>query len=850
MMKKFRRITVQSFFPEELKQLQDFSYNLWWSWKPKAQKLFKQLDEKLWYEVEHNPLKLFKHIGQDQLNKKNQDPEFNKLFKEVMSEFENYMTRQDTWFNTNYPNREDFLIAYFSAEFGVHETVPVYSGGLGVLAGDHCKAASDLGVPLVGVGMMYKQGYFIQQIDADGWQKALYPSHDFGEIPITLVNDEEGLPIKISLNMPGRKVYAQIWQMIAGRTVIYLLDSDLQENLPEDRMVTSQLYGGDNEMRITQELLLGIGGVRALRAMGYNPTVWHMNEGHSAFLVLERIREYIEKGYSFDIARELVGASSVFTTHTPVPAGHDAFNRELMLKYFGECHPLYGLEWENFYKLGKDANDLFSMTILALKISKSANGVSKLHGEVSRKLWSEVFHEIPEDEVPITYVTNGVHTETWLSREFRKLYNEYINNNWLDRLDDLKIWEAVDTIPSAKLWETHLHRKQRLSDVVRQKIENRNRRNGVPAHITARMLESLLPKSLFIGFARRFATYKRATLLFKDRERLKKLLNNKDRPIVLFYAGKAHPADRPGQEFIREINKLAFEDDFIGKIIILENYNLSLARYLVSGVDIWLNTPRRPREASGTSGQKVPINGGINWSVMDGWWVEGYNQKNGWTIGEPKEYASNDIQDHEDSASIYYTLENSILPEYFEFNKQGYSEAWVQRMRESIKSVLPKFSTARMVKDYVNRIYIPAGDYSEKIRTKDYKAAIELVEWKRKIINEWTQVWITEINPHEEFTNELQIRISAEIKLGNLKPDDVIAEVYMLRDGFEQEGPVLIQELTLSSRQSNDRYLYNGTIDLPNAGTYKYSVRVRPYHKSLHHPFEMRLIRWMEIADY
>lgn len=849
-MKQFRRITVQSFFPEELNQLQDFSYNLWWSWRPKAQKLFKQLDENLWYEVEHNPLKLFKYIGQDQLNRKSSDPEFNKLFNEVMAEYNAYMSNPNTWFDKSYPDSKDFVVAYFSAEFGVHETVPVYSGGLGVLAGDHCKAASDLGVPLVGVGMMYKQGYFIQQIDADGQQQALYPSHDFGEIPITSVKDDDQLPIKISIKLPGRDVYAQIWQLSVGRTVIYLLDADVQENLPEDRMLTSQLYGGDNEMRINQELLLGIGGVRALRAMGYKPKVWHMNEGHSAFLVLERVREFVEKGFSFDLAKELVSSSSIFTTHTPVPAGHDAFNRELMKKYFGECYPKYGLEWENFFLLGRDNNDQFSMTILALTMSKSANGVSKLHGEVSRSLWEDVFKDIPKEEVPISHITNGVHTETWLSKEFRKLYNEYLEDNWEQKVDSTDVWQKVDTIPAIKLWETHLHRKNRLIDVVKNRLESRNRRNGVPPHITAKMFENLKADTLFIGFARRFATYKRATLMFKDRGRLLKMLNSKEHPIVFFFAGKAHPADRPGQEFIREIYKMSLEDDFIGKIIILENYNMNLARYLVSGVDIWMNNPRRPREASGTSGQKVPINGGINFSVMDGWWVEGYNTKNGWTIGEEKEYLNNEIQDSEDSASLYYTMENTIIPEYFEFGKQGYSEAWVQRMKESIKSVVPQFSTGRMVKDYTNRLYMPACKYDDKVKADNNKIAIELVEWKRIIKNEWPQVWVTEINPSEEFINELEIRIRAEIQLGKLKPDNVITEVYMLREGHEDEGPVSITELKMSSRESNNRYIYSGVVEIPKAGTYKYSVRVRPYHKHLHHPFEHHLIRWMKLADY
>ena len=848
-MKHFKRITVQSFFPEEMKQLQDFSYNLWWSWRPKAQKLFHELDQKLWYEVEHNPLKMFKYISQAQLNEKNNDPEFSALLSEVMDEYKNYMTREDTWFNKQYPDSKDFQVAYFSAEFGIHETVPVYSGGLGILAGDHCKSASDLGIPLIGVGMMYKQGYFIQRFDEEGRQENIHPIYDFGEIPITLVKNDEDLPIKISINLPGRKVYAQIWQMTAGRTNIYLLDTDIQENLPEDRILTSQLYGGDSEMRLTQELLLGIGGVRAIRALGYKPTVWHMNEGHSSFMVLERIKEFIEKGYSFDLAKELVSSSSVFTTHTPVAAGHDAFDEPLMQKYFEECYHKYALEWRNFFNLGKDVNTNFSMTMLAMNMAKSINGVSKLHGEVSREMWQDLWKDIPVDEIPITSITNGVHTETWMSREFRELYDEYMVKDWLDKLDDSEMWKDIEVIPSRRVWETHLHRKARLVDIVKTRLEERNKRNGVAPHLTENMCRFLNPDTLFIGFARRFATYKRATLIFRDLERLKKLLSNSNRPVVFFFAGKAHPADRPGQEFIKEIYRLSYSEDFIGKIILLENYNMNLARYLVSGVDIWLNNPRRPREASGTSGEKVPINGGINFSVLDGWWEEGYNKKNGWTIGEAKDYANLDIQDNEDSSSMYYTLEKMILPEYYDRNDDNIPEAWVQRMKESIKSVLPRYSTARMVKDYVNKLYIPTFQYSEKMTAKDNKAVKDLVKWKKNIDKAWPEVWVTEMTPVEEFLNENHLNLSVEIQLGKLKPADVKVEVYVIKDSSINSNPVAIQELDMQSGKTKNRYMYAANVELPKAGSYQYGIRVRPFHPDLYKAFETRQIRWMEIEE-
>ena len=846
-MTRFRNITVQNEVPYELKEFKDFSYNLWWSWQPKALQLFRQLAGDLWHQVDHNPLTLLKQISQSDLNAKGNDPAFLKLFHEVLDDFNQYMTCTDTWFNDNYGLESNFNVAYFSAEFGVHESVPVYSGGLGILAGDHCKSASDLGVPLVGVGMMYKQGYFIQRIDGEGKQENIYPTYDFEDIPVTLVRDENSKPITISVMFPGRKIYAQIWKMQAGRTSIYLLDTDIPENLPEDRIVTSQLYGGDQNMRITQEILLGIGGVRALRAMGIEPSIFHMNEGHSAFLGIELIREYISKGYPVHLAQELVSSQAIFTTHTPVPAGNDAFNETMMKDYFGAQLEPYGITWDQFFSMGKDnSTGLFSMTILAMNCSKSSNGVSALHGEVSRKIWNDVWKDVPSYEVPITHITNGVHTETWMAKNFKKLYSDYLTNDWVNQIDDPKTWERVDNIPGKRLWEAHVERKNRLAEIVKLRIRARNERNGVPTHISDKICENIREDALFIGFARRFATYKRATLIFHDEERLKRLLNDKDKPVVIFFAGKAHPADRPGQELIRQIYQLSMRDEFLGKIILLENYNMSLARYLVSGVDIWLNNPRRPREASGTSGEKVPINGGINFSVLDGWWRESYNGKNGWSIGEEKEYDHLDIQDSEDANSMYFTLENSIIPEFFEINDDGFSPAWTKRMRDSIKSVVPTFSTARMVKDYVNKLYIPAHEYSADLKDDNEKGAKELTEWKEKIKNAWNKIWITEINPIGDFTNELTITLNADIDLDGLDPNDVVAEALLVREGFEDQEPIEIVELKIKEKTSK-RHIYSGALQVPKGGKYKYGIRVRPVHKLLKTKFEPRLIRWMEI---
>ena len=845
-MSHFRKITVRKEVPEELKELKDFSYNLWWGWQPEALKLFRQLAVDLWHEVEHNPLKLLKQISQQELNEKSKDPAFLSLFHEVMKDFNTYMTRKDTWFNTRYGDKEDLLVAYFSAEFGVHESVPVYSGGLGILAGDHCKSASDLGIPLVGVGMMYKQGYFIQRIDEEGNQENVFPTYDFEEIPVKLVLDKDGKPVKISVIFPGRSIYAQIWCMQAGRTTIYLLDTDIPENLPEDRIVTSQLYGGDQNMRITQEILLGIGGIRALRALGIKPSIYHMNEGHSAFLALELIREAIVAGLPVNVARERVSSQCIFTTHTPVPAGNDAFSEEMMQDYFGAQLDPYKVSWKQFFELGKDPRTgLFSMTVLALNCSKISNGVSKLHGEVSRHLWSEIWKDVPHYEVPITHITNGVHTGTWMAKDFRKLYEQYLEGDWKERNDDPAFWEGVGDIPSKVLWETHYGRKVRLAEVVKERIRKRNERNGIPTHITDKIWSNIDPGALFIGFARRFATYKRATLIFQDEERLKHILNDKEKPVVIFFAGKAHPADRPGQELIRQIYEMSMRDAFLGKIILLENYNMSLARYLVSGVDIWLNNPRRPREASGTSGQKVPINGGINFSVLDGWWREGYNGKNGWSIGEEKEYEHLDIQDSEDANSLYYTLENSIVPEFFETGDEKYSPAWVKRMKESIKTVVPAFSTARMLKDYVEELYIPTAEYARKMCGNDNHAAVELAEWKEKVRRSWHKIWITEVSPVDEFTSELTIKLNTDINLDGLDPADVTVEALLIREGFEDQPPVTVTELQ-PDPITGDRYHYAGELQVPKGGNYKYGIRVRPVHELMRTPFETRLIRWME----
>lgn len=679
----FNRIVVNPQLPKRINKITEIANNLWWSWNTEFLRLLKTIDRDLWEKCEKNPIKFLKQVSQEKLEEVEKDPAFLKEYDKIVENFDGYMASKNTWFSQKYFDNKNDLIAYFSAEYGLDQTIGIYSGGLGILSGDHLKSASDLGIPLVAVGLMYKNGYFHQRIDKDGIQHPEYKDLNLYDLPISAVKDNDGNDFITYVKFPERRVYLKVWQINVGRIKLYLLDSDLDINNEEDRGTTAKLYGGDQEMRIRQEIILGMGGVHTLKKLGYNPTIYHMNEGHSAFLNLEIIKDTIkEKQVSFNIAKDIASSKTVFTTHTPVPAGNDIFPIGLVEKYFKDFWPRLGISREDFLRLGMKPGDNlepgFNMGILALKIAGKKNGVSKLHGEVSRELFADVWPHIAPSESPITYVTNGVHTCTWLAPKMKDLYNKYLIPYWQDNIHEDDVWKKINSIPDEELWKEHLERKKKLLDVVRHNLTVRLRREGVSYDAINEALGNLNPEALTIGFARRFATYKRATLIFRDIERITQILNNADRPVILIFAGKAHPADKYGADLIKQIHEVSMMPQFKGKIFILENYNIEISRYLVSGVDVWLNNPRRPMEASGTSGQKASVNGVVNFSVLDGWWAEGYNQKNGWTIGTNKDYVSYEEQDNADSQSMYETLEHKIIPTYYDkdemvFQKHGFN---------------------------------------------------------------------------------------------------------------------------------------------------------------------------------
>lgn len=697
--------------PEKINRLGELAYNLWWSWTPDARRLWRRLDYPIWRQTRHNPVAMLQEISPQRLEEVAQDVAFVRQYNKVMLAYDDMIASKQSWFHQNYADQRDKTIAYFSFEFGLHSSLPIYSGGLGILSGDHIKESSDLGLPFVGVGFMYPQGYFRQRIPSHGWQESFYHQLDMNHTAIVPVLDHNGKEIKISVDISGRPVYAKLWLVRVGRNPLYLLDTDVDENEPWDRELSARLYSGDSETRIRQEMMLGIGGVRALRKLGINPAVWHMNEGHSAFLILECIRELVEKGKSFDEAASIVRSHTVFTTHTPVPAGHDAFGYQLMEKHFAGFWDKLHIDREHFLSLGgyqEHWGMAFNMTVLALRMSGLSNAVSKLHGEVSRKMWQSVWPDKPLDEVPITSITNGIHIPTWISSELADEFNKYLPDNWREERDAPKVWASLADMDDKDLWETHQYLKGKLM----RNLKDRVRVNWVngradPTQIltSGTLLDST---ALTIGFARRFATYKRATLIFRDLERLQNMLLDSHRPLQIIFAGKAHPADEPGKALIQHIYNLAKHNQLGGRVAFIEDYDMSLARYLTQGVDIWLNTPRRPREASGTSGMKAALNGIPNLSISDGWWAEGYNGANGWVIGNDRDLGDEEEQDAFDANSLYQTLEDEIVPLYYSRDRDGIPRGWVEVMRETIRSNAPAFSMHRMVKEYTTELYLKA----------------------------------------------------------------------------------------------------------------------------------------------
>jgi starch phosphorylase len=704
--------SVDRALPARISRLRELAYNLWWSWQTDASWLFQYLDKTLWELTHHNPVKFLQQISPAKLEAAAADPAFLRHYDGIMLAFDKCLTAKGTWFTEKHPQLAGNAIAYFSAEFGLHVSLPIYSGGLGILAGDHCKEASDLGLPLVGVGFVYPQGYFQQRISVEGFQEAGYDRFDFNAAPMEPVISRESEGGLLALHLNERVIYVEVWRVRLGSVSIYLMATDIEENEPWDRELAARLYGGDQETRIRQEIVLGIGGVRMLERLGIRPAVFHANEGHASFMLLERIRVLVQGGMSFKEASDVVRDTTVFTTHTPVPAGHDVFSLHLVEQHFQHYWPALGLDREKFLALGSHPDGhggvSFNMTALALRLAGMHNGVSQMHGRVSRAMWHSLWPELTEDEVQITSVTNGVHTPTWIAPEMDRLFSKYLGHNWRDHHDDPTLWERIHDIPDKELWEVHLSLKHKMLNFMRERV----RRDWIKESaglVRALAGGSLLhPDALTICFARRFATYKRALLIFSNLERVKKIFHDDWRPVQIIFAGKAHPADAPGRSLIHEVYKLASDHNFGGHIAFVENYDIHVAKHLVRGADVWLNNPRPPLEASGTSGQKAALNGVPHLSILDGWWYEGYKGTNGWAInsGTP-EGTSDELRDQADAEALYRVLEDEVVPLYFDRDSDGVPRRWIHLVKEAIGAAAPVYSARRMVKEYAERMYVP-----------------------------------------------------------------------------------------------------------------------------------------------
>ncbi len=856
-----RLYSVIPAIPEPLGGLRGLAYNLWWCWHPDAVDLFRRLDPSLWTRTHQNPIELLAQISQDRLRRVAGDVAVQAHLERVLAGLRAYLSAR-TWFQVTYPQHADDTIAYFSMEYGLHQCLPVYSGGLGVLAGDHLKSASDLGVPLVGVGLMYHQGYFQQRLSTDGWQFEDYPDLAFRRLPALEVRAPDGSPLRIAVELGDHTVHAGVWQVKVGRISLYLLDTKLPENSHADQEITARLYGGDVEMRIRQEIVLGFGGVRALAAIGIRPSVFHMNEGHSAFLGLERTRELVASGLSFAEAREAVAASTVFTTHTPVPAGIDTFTSTLMHKYLDPHVRALGLSWDEFLSLGRQPgaakDDPFSMAVLALSLTRYCNGVSKVHGEVARELWHTVWPQVPREEVPITSITNGVHIRTWLSNDMARLFERYLGPEWADNPVDSTIWARIDEIPDAELWRTHERLRERLVAAARQYVKAQLTRRGAPPAQREQADEILDPEALTIGFARRFAPYKRGTLILRDPERLTALLTQPGRPVQLIVSGKAHPRDNTGKELIKRVVQFARHKEVANRIVFIEDYDIGVAHDLVQGVDIWLNNPIKRLEASGTSGMKVTPNGGINVSVLDGWWPEAYDGTNGWAIGDDRSYDNDEYQDFIESEALYDLLEREIVPLFYERASDGLPRGWIARMKNSMRTCSPKFSANRMLREYTEGLYVRGAAAWKRLRADQFAAARALTEWKARLGSRWGGVQIESfgrLTPDGAVMNgdatvsELEVGesldVAARVRLGEVSPDEVAVELYY---GPAESGADIRAGRSIPMKPQNRLdhgvYEYIGSAPCASSGLQGFAVRVIPKHPDLIGRYDLPLIRW------
>ncbi len=851
--------TIRTFqvFPDvplPLQPMLEMSRNLWWVWHPDAVELFRRLDRTLWETVCHNPVKLLGAISQEKLTEAASDDGYLAQMGRVYAQFQHHL-KQPGWFREAHGKKGSLAVAYFSAEFGIHESLPIYSGGLGILAGDHLKSASEIGVPLVGVGLLYRNGYFQQYLSADGWQQEAYPELDFYNLALEEMKYTDGTPIHVRVDMPDNAVFCKVWRARVGRIPLYLLDTNLPENAPMDRDITSKLYGGGTEMRIRQELVLGIGGVRALHELNVVPTVFHMNEGHSAFLALERVRVLLQdSALTFDEARQMVMSTNVFTTHTPVPAGIDMFPPDMVLKYFKSYIPALKLDDEGFLALGREdvmnKKQGFSMAVLAVRLADSINAVSELHGDVSRHMWHNIWPQVPAHEVPIEHITNGIHTRSWLSQDLVFVLDRYLSGKWVSDPTDQSVWEGVMQIPDEELWRAHERSRERLVSWVRQTLKEQLTRRGSGYDELMIAEEVLDPEALTIGFARRFASYKRGTLLLKDQDRLRALLENVKQPIQFVFAGKAHPADHEGKELIKTIVNFARSNPQVRRrMVFLENYDINTARYLVQGVDVWLNTPRRGMEASGTSGMKAAVNGVPNCSILDGWWVEAYaiDTQVGWAIGRGESYADGDVQDQIESQALYDLLEKQIVPLFYKRGVDNMPREWIGRMKTCMRRLAPVFNTNRMVRDYAEKFYVPAMVRGQALAANGLARAVALARSKDTLRSKWGGVRVVGVhtsgNGHYKVGE--QMHVEAMVDLPGLSPQEVAVQLYAgpINAGGQIERSQA-RAMSYSKELAPNRHVFSGTIECVTSGRQGFSIRVLPGHKDLATPFEPGLITW------
>jgi starch phosphorylase len=836
--------------PSKLELLRSLAFNLCYSWMGEIRDLFQRIDPKLWTDCKHNPVLMLGLVSQDRLEELSRDQGFMAQLERVTQDFNRYLSQpriQAADYSPDLPVK----VAYFSAEFGLSYSLPIYSGGLGILSGDHLKSGSDLNIPLVGVGLLYQEGYFRQYLSSDGWQMESYPVNDFSNIPVKLVKDKDGKPIQVSVNLKEEAVNIQIWRIDVGRVPLYMLDTNLSSNSPQHRRTTAQLYGGDREMRLRQEIVLGIGGIRALKSLGIEPTVIHMNEGHSAFSALERINILRkEKGLSFDAARELVVATTVFTTHTPVPAGNDAFHQDLVRGYFEEYAKELGINFRVLLGYGRmdprDEGEKFGMSTLALRLSSHVNGVSRLHGKVSRSLWQKIWGRHPVEDVPIDYITNGIHVPTWISREMAFLFIRYLGPDWAEDPDNKRVWDQIENIPSTELWRSHERCREHLVAFVRRLLMEQLIARGMDPAGVQEAGEVLTPDAMTIGFARRFATYKRATLLFRDQERLDHILNNPECPVQIIISGKAHPQDNEGKEFIKTIIHLSREPRFRRRIVFLEDYNFHIAHVLVSGCDLWLNTPRRPLEACGTSGMKALANGALNLSVLDGWWDEAYHSKFGWALGHGEVYNDHNAQDDIESRDLYNLLEEEVIPLFYQRGHDDIPREWVEKMKAGLRFLTPVFNSHRMVQDYMDRYYLPCSRRFNVLSKDDFGGAKDLASWRQKLMTGWQDISVKEVTSGNvsDMPVGSELDIEAKVLLGSLSPEDITVEAYYGRldhnGDFAERDTAVLEVVDLK----DEVHYFKGKIPCVDTGRFGFTVRVMPSRKRLENPFIMGLVTW------